>query len=352
MSKEIAVGVIGAGFGRYGLIPAFSRDPRFRLVAVCSQSLASASKMASARNIVHVFDDFSKMLARVPMDAVAVATPPSVQEAISRAALDAGIAVFAEKPLALTLRTAKDLLARAQAAAVAHAVDFMFPELETWRRARALIQDGVLGGIRHVMVDWRMESYDTVRRNVLWKTDAEQGGGGLSHFGSHAFYNLEWLAGQITGLTAHLSTAPDLDASGDTLATIAVAFASGATGSLSISTAALHGSGHRVEIYGENGTLVLANDMTDPVLGFRLLCGRRDVSGIAEVAREIPDQGVAGEDHRVAPVSRLVSRFLTAVSGGPRVCPSFADGVRVQTLIEAARSSNETNAWIDTPHGV
>jgi predicted dehydrogenase len=196
------------------------------------------------------------------------------------------------------------------------------------------------------MLDWRMESYDNARRKLSWKTQAAEGGGVLSHFGSHCFHNLEWLAGPITGLFGHLGRARDLAAQAETLVTLALEFESGATGSVSLCSAAPHGSGHRIEIYGEYGALVLVNDEVDPIIGFRLLFGTRGEPGLREVVHEQADQRDPGEDHRVPPVSRLVLRFIDAVIGGAAVAPSFADGVRSQELIEAARASASGCKWV------
>lgn len=154
--------------------------------------------------------------------------------------------------------------------------------------------------------------------------------------------------GPIVRLIGHLGGAPDLGDAGDTLATIAAEFKSGATGSLSISTAALYGSGHRIEIYGEAGTLILANGTKDPVVGFQLFYGARNGVELESIAREEPDQRQANEDNRVAPVSRIAQRFLDAVLGGPPAHPSFSAGVRVQALIEAVRRSNKQRTWVDT----
>jgi predicted dehydrogenase len=349
MAGEIAVGVVGAGFGRYGLVPAFRRDSRCRVVAFCAATQASAARFASALAIPRSFTDFGEMLRSVPLRAVAIAVPPQAQPPIARAALDAGIAVFAEKPLACDLASACELAGRAKAAGIGNAVDFMFPELTTWQRARELVREGRIGRIRHVMLDWRMESFDNARARILWKTDARAGGGVLSHFGSHCFYNLEWLLGPIVGLSAHLGAAKDLRASADTMATVALEFGSGSTGSISLCSAAPHGGGQRLEIYGDTGALLLANGTADPVVGFRLMHGGRNDASMAEIAREEADRMSAEEDQRVAPVSRLVRRFIDAVVGGPAVRPSFADGARVQALIETARVSAEGGVWLRVP---
>jgi predicted dehydrogenase len=347
MDQPIAVGVVGAGFGRYGLLPAFRRDPRCRVVAVCVTSHLSETKFSALVDIPRIFYNLSEMLAQVRLNAVAIAAPPKAQEAMALAVVNAGLSVFAEKPLASDLAAARLLLSEVEKARVAHAVDFMFPELDTWQRAYELLRSGAVGRIRHVMLDWRMESYDNVRRISSWKTDSAVGGGVLSHFGSHAFYNIEWLVGPIRHLTASLSSAPDLSVQAETLATIAVAFECGASGSLSLSSACVHGAGHGIEIYGESGALFLINRTHDPISGFRLLYRTRDDTKFSEIAEEAADRASGSEDSRVKPVARLATRFLDAVCGGLPARPSFADGVRVQALIEAARTSHAQHHRVD-----
>jgi predicted dehydrogenase len=320
------------------MVPAFRRDPRCEVVALCSASEESAKKYAAALSIARAFSNYSDMLSQMPLDAVAIAVPPSAQADIVLAAVSAGVGVLAEKPLATSLSLAKTMLVRAQAAGIVHCVDFLFPELETWQQARSLVASGALGRLRHIMLDWRFESYDNAHRKSQWKTSAADGGGVLSHFGSHALYNIEWLVGPIASLNAQLDRASDLEARGDTLATMAIRLVDGASGSISLCNAAVHGSGHRIEIYGESGALVLENRTMDPVVGFHLAHGSRG-KNLEFVAEEKPNARESGEDHRVAPLSRLVRRFLDAVLTGSQVRPSFEDGARVQTLLDAARTS-------------
>jgi predicted dehydrogenase len=82
-----------------------------------------------------------------------------------------------------------------------------------------------------------------------------------------------------------------------------------------------------------------------------LLYARRGDRTLLQIAHEESDQQTAGEDHRVPPVARLVRRFLDSVSGGPAVRPSFADGVRAQELIEAARRSASDRVWVQVSSG-
>lgn len=289
----------------------------------------------------------SELAANPEIDVVAIATPPSAQVGLALEAMDAGKAVFAEKPFAVTVEEARALVGRAEATGATTAVDFTFGELTPWRQARALIASGKLGRLRHLFLDWRMESFDNRHGIEGWKTRRSDGGGVLSHFGSHSFYYLEWLAGPIVGLQAKLSSAPGCGSGGDTLAVLAMQFASGLSGSMTLCSAAHLGTGHRLEIYGDSGTLHLVNDGPDPMGGFRLLVGGRDASGLEDVTEAERSEAPAGEDPRVGPVHRLVARFLDAVEAHAQMRPAFQDGLRAQELLAAASRSDERGRWLD-----
>jgi predicted dehydrogenase len=55
-------------------------------------------------------------------------------------------------------------------------------------------------------------------------------------------------------------------------------------------------------------------------------------------------------DGRIAPVSRLAKMFFDAIETGATASPGFAEGYRVQLLIDAARRSHQQGKWIDVPH--
>ena len=285
------------------------------------------------------------MLDEASLDAVAIATLPSQQPDIAEYALRKGIAVFAEKPLAATVEQARELEHIARASGLPNVVDFMFPELETWEMAKRLLDDGAVGKLRHVAVDWRMESYSHRKRIMNWKTDASKGGGVLQHFGCHTLHYLEHLFGPIAELSATLASAEDLGARADTLAALSLRFHSGLSGAVFLCSAATQTSVHRVEAYGSDGSLVLANPTTDPVSGFEIKMASRQSPGYAAVAVETIERN-PDEDTRVAPVSRVVSRFLDWCIDGMPTTPAFRDGLRVQELIATAHRSSAAKSAV------
>lgn len=344
---KIRIGVVGAGFGRYGLIPAFQRDGRCEVSALVASSSERAASFAAQLGVPRASGNWREVVQDPDINAVAIATPPYVQPKIAEAALEAGKAVFAEKPLALTPDQAESLHRAAVAANLPNVVDFIFRELDTWQIARESLARGAIGAIRHAAIDWRMESHDNARGITSWKTNPDFGGGALLHFASHTLYYAEWLLGPVVGLSARLSSAPDSASSGDTYVTMAVQFANGTSGSITVSNAAPFGTGHRLEIYGTDGCLRLMNRDRDPVRGFVLSVATRRDPRFRVLAIE-PGPEAAGVDSRVRPVSRLVSRFLDWIQTGHPTEPSFWDGVRVQRLIEAAQRSHRLGQWVST----
>ena len=107
-------------------------------------------------------------------------------------------------------------------------IDFNFPELPSWQRAKAILEGGALRRLQNVVVTWNFENEATRLRLASWKTRSNSGGGLLGNFVSHCFHNLEWLCGPIAGLTARMFRLPDSDADGSIV--LALAFASGAGG--------------------------------------------------------------------------------------------------------------------------
>ena len=343
----IRLGIIGCNFGRTVLLPAFRADPRCQVTAFAGSDQARTSQVAHETNVAKAYGDWTALVDDPDIDAVAIAVPPRLQPAIALRALDRGKPVFAEKPLAAGLAEARAVAERAAAAGRPAMMDFEFAEIPVWRRAKSLIAGGALGALRHVMVTWNVENRAVQMRLQSWKTADGDGGGVLGNFISHSFYYLEWFCGPIAELSARLFPLPGSEPPMDATVTMSFSFASGAAGSLAVSCASYLGSGHRIEFYGEDGTLLLANATTDYMRGFELRHARRPAAALERIAVDDP-LDAQFSDGRIAPVSRLAARFLDAVAGGGQPSPSLQDGLRVQQLIDAARRSHAERRWIDT----
>jgi len=268
------------------------------------------------------------------IDAVAIAVPPHAQYEIAKAAIEQGLHVFAEKPLAANLDQAEELRAIAAEQGIVHCVDFMFPEIAEWQKVKELLDAGGWGVLQHVAVEWTWLARDLLHNRSTWRTDVAAGGGLVSHYFSHGLHYLEHFAGPITGAKALLSHSPRSVNGGEVGVDLVLRFRDGATGSAHVSCNSPGRVTHRLEFQCEHGVISLANSNA-VVDNFRI----HTYSEAGETALVEVEDGDArpGEDERVKVVRKLARRFVDACADGTDVRPSFTEGLRVQELIELVR---------------
>lgn len=343
----VRIGIVGGNYGRMVHLPAFRTDPRCEVIALAGTDPVRTAALAREAGVAHGFGDWETLVEHADVDAVVIATPPQLQPQIALRALALGKPVFVEKPLAADLAGAAAMVRQAAASQRPAMIDFQFAEILTWRRAKALLDAGVIGRLRHAVVTWHVETAVTRLRLTSWKTSRGAGGGVLGNLVSHCFYYLEWFCGPLAGLSARLFGLPGAAPDNESTVALAFAFASGAGGSLSVSSASYLGTGHRIAFYGDEGMLMLVNETADTMRGFQLLHARRPAATLTRIVEEDPLDS-RFPDGRIAPVSRLVARFLDSIEQGGAAVPGFAEGYRVQQLIEATRRAHDLGCWIGT----
>ena len=342
----VRIGILGTGFGAIHA-EAFRRDARCQVTAVWSRSQAHA-EAAAARWGARPFTDFRELLAAGLCDALSIATPPALQAEIGMAALGQGLPVCFEKPLAHSLDAAEQLARLAAAKAVTTAMSFEFPELAVWREAKRRLDAGEIGRPLQVSVRWHVETYANKLRKDVWKTRPQEGGGTMNMFSSHTFHYLEWLLGPMQRLYAKIQRSPGDHRTGDTINHLALEGAESMPIVASIATNVFGGSGHVVEIFGEDGTLRLQNSGADYTRGFILELARRPDAELHSIVSEAASGDLKeDEDGRIAPMARIVRRFVDSLTGGPPCSPDVRAGLRVQQLMAAAQRSQASGRSID-----
>jgi predicted dehydrogenase len=125
--------------------------------------------------------------------------------------------------------------------------------------------------------------------------------------------------------------------------TAQVELASGAPGTISVATDAAGGAGHRLEIHGSEGTLLLENTSRDHLRNFVLTrASRSETMTVLDERSATPGEG----DGRIAPVAALARRFVDATLGGRAVEPNLTHGIRVEELMAAVNSSSRSGTWV------
>src|SRR5947207_12716253 len=117
MVKQVSVGVVGtSGYADLMHLPALKSHPQAKLAAICGRHRERAEEMAKKYEIPQVFTDYQAMIEQAGLEALVVAIPDDLHYPVTLTALEAGLHVLCEKPLALTLAQAKTMYERAEAA--------------------------------------------------------------------------------------------------------------------------------------------------------------------------------------------------------------------------------------------
>src|SRR3989344_5754522 len=150
----IKVGIIGSGFGLYGLLPAFNSTPGCIVTSICGKKTERLVNYSEKIGLKKIYTNWKVMLNNEKLQIVALAVPPNVQYKISKAAIKKGLHIFAEKPLTPKLKQAKELLFLAEKKKIAHAVDFIFPEIEAWKKVKKMLDKKIYGKLIEIRLNW------------------------------------------------------------------------------------------------------------------------------------------------------------------------------------------------------
>lgn len=330
----LKVGIIGSGFGLYGLLPAFVSIKSCKVVSICGKKTERLINYCEEISLSNIYSDWKKMLDNEQLDAIAIAVTPGIQYEIAKIAIAKGIHIFAEKPLALNYKQAKELYLLAKKKKITHAVDFIFPEIDEWQKTKQLLDKKKFGELKHISINWDFLSFDIKNKINSWKTDVDKGGGALSFYFSHSLNYLEYYGGILADVKSQLSYSKKNINGGETGVDILLKFKNGVTGSAHICTNCKGLSRHQLIFHCETGTIVLENE-NSVVDNFHI----QTISESGKKKVFVFKHKANGKniDERVKIVRKLANRFIEGCSNKKTISPSFKEGLRVQELIEEIR---------------
>ena len=328
------IGIIGSGFGLYGLLPAFNSIKGCEVVCICGKKTERLLKYCESIGLTKIYTDWEEMLEKEKLDAVAIAVVPRVQYKIAKAAIKKGLHIFAEKPLAASLKDAEELFALAKKKKIVTAVDFIFPEIDEWKKAKELIDKRMYGELKQIKLKWNFLSYDIKNGIQTWKTSVEDGGGALSFYMSHSLNYLEYFGGQIVKTKSIFTYSKESKNGAEVGVDMLLRFKNKISGTVNFRCDAPAENTHKISFVCENGTIILEN-IKGVTQNFSLIVFDKD--GPKDIALK-KVKIAEGEDERVEIVKRIASRFIDGCKKRSKVAPSFAEGVRAQRLIEQIRN--------------
>jgi myo-inositol 2-dehydrogenase/D-chiro-inositol 1-dehydrogenase len=320
------VAVIGAGWIAADHLDVLTKRSDVELVAVCDVDRSRAERLAPEG--AGVYERWEDVLEREEPEAVWICTPPLVHREPALAALERGVHVYLEKPVARTPDDAAAIVEAAASSDAVIAVGYQWHATEVLDDLRVALE-----GQRIALLIGHSIGPTGSRP---WFLDRRQGGGNVLERGSHQIDLVRTVAGEVARVQAAGSRVLLGQAEGaagdiEDAATLVLQLESGAVATIVVAwTREGQPRRYDLEVVAEEATLALTLDPEFSVRG---------VSRGAQVEARSAQH----------PFERSIGRFLEAARAGDRsgVFCTPADAARTLAVARACEEALATGATVD-----
>jgi predicted dehydrogenase len=383
MAKKVNVGLVGYKFmgkahsNAYSDVAMFfDMDAEPVMKAICGRSEEGVKAAAEKFGWESYETSWEDLVKRDDIHLVDVTAPSNFHKEISLGAIENGKHIFCEKPLALNLADAREMLQAAEEAGVKHMINFNYRKAPAIALAKKMIDDGLLGELYHFrgvyLQDWIIDP----EFPIVWRLDKSVAGSG-SHgdLNAHIIDIARYLVGEFesvvgmeetfikerpltevgtTGGLAAQATGGRGEVDVDDATLFLTRFANGALGSFEATRFAAGRRNHnRFEINGSKGSVVFnlerMNELEyynvdDPegLQGFRTI--QATDSSHPYLHAWWPPAHIIGYEHTFI---HQVHDLMQAIAHDTMPSPSFVDGVKCQEILDAVVKSIAEKRWVE-----
>lgn len=254
-TKQVRYALAGCGVVSRFHVQAIQSIPQAKLVAVFNRSPEKAQSV-SERTGADWHTDYTDMLSRPDVDAVILCTASGMHASMALQAIGAGKHVVVEKPLALTLADAREVIRAAREKGVTLSVISQRRFEPAHQVLKTMVDRGDFGKILSGEIHVRFHRTPLYYASADWRGTPEMDGGVLMNQAIHSVDLLCWLLGSVQSVSGVVHTHVHAIRVEDT-AVGWIQFASGAVGLVQGSTAMYPGFDPELHIYGERGAVRL-----------------------------------------------------------------------------------------------
>jgi len=381
--KQINVGLLGYKFmgkahsNGYNKVPMFfDLDAEIVKKAICGRDEEWVAESAKKFGWESYETDWQKFVARPDLDVIDITAPSNFHKEVAIAAAEQKKHVFCEKPLALTLKDAREILHAVEKNGVKHQIGFNYRFAPAVLLAKKLIDEGKIGEIYHFRGNYLQDYIIDPNFPLVWRLQKDVAGSG-SHgdLGAHVIDLARFLVGdfkrvmgmqktfikqrpiveRMIGLSASATENAEYGEVTVDDATIFMSeFECGALGCFEATRfAAGHSNDLWFEINGSKGSikfdLLRINELQyfsredeSGLQGFRTIQVTEDVHPYG--AHWWPTGHVIGYEHTF--VHEFYEFFKSILEDKP-TSPDFYDGMKCCQVLEAVEKSAEEGAFVE-----
>jgi len=336
----LRIGIVGGGFAGTLHAEGWQETGTAAVVAMAAPSAGTRAAF-TARFGGTAYDDPLVMIAQEQLDAVSLAMPTVTHREVALAAIAAGVGVVCEKPLAMNLAQADEMItaARNRGVPLMYAEQIVFAP--RYAKVRELLRAGAFGEV--IQASHRERHGGP---HAAWFRDPERSGGGVTlDMGIHGVGLLQWLLApaRVTHVYARITRTSADHGPLDDYCLLVLEFDTGVTATVDASWAAPGGVDDVLEVLGTAGYVRadLARGQTLDVYTLR---------GVDYAAEKVEAQTgwlkVAQEEARAWGWHGEFAHFAAVLRSGEPLVMGGEQGRDALAVVIAAYASAATNSRV------
>ncbi|MDQ1234122.1 putative dehydrogenase [Paenibacillus sp. SORGH_AS306] len=360
MTKKIKVGIIGGsvnnGWANSTHIPAVQHLEEYELTAVATSNKESATKSAEAFKATHGFDQIEELVQHPDVDMVVVSINVKEHYHAVKASIPSGKPIYSEWPLGSTTEEAIEMQQWVAEHQIPTAIGLQARQAPAIKYVKDLLKEGYVGKVLSAQLRVSMEGMGgTADQSTAYLFDRTSGGNLLTIVGGHNIDAFTYMVGDFAELSATtaqqytqvalVDTQQMIEKTTDDQILVTGKLKNGAAASIHIQGGVKHQKGVTLEIFGDQGTIVLYAPKTIQFGAHELLGANSADAELQELT--VPDDYYSvpdslRDDTPVLNIAQVYRAFAQDLQEGTSLTSNFADAVKVHQLIDAIQKSAQT----------
>lgn len=361
MSKKIRTAIIGGsinnGWARGTHIPAIEHLDEYELTAVGTSNMESAKKSAEAFGAKHGFGKMEDLASHPDVDMVVVSINVKDHYNAVKTIVPTGKPIYCEWPLGSNTTEALEMLKWVESNNVPNAIGLQARQAPAIRYVKDLLAEGYIGKVLSANLKISMNGMGGVAdKSTAYLFDRKVGGNLLTIVGGHNVDAFTYMLGDFSELSAVtaqqfsevelVDTQKVIKKTTDDQILITGKLTSGAAASIHIQGGVNHQTGVTLEMFGDQGTIVLSAPVSIQFGSHQLLGAGPGDKELRELT--IPDSYYSVPDSLkedsglVLNVAQAYHKFAQDMEEGTSLTPSFTDAVKLHKLLDAVEKAAET----------
>lgn len=383
MKDELNFGLVGYKFmgkahssalQRIGMF--FNPSVKIGMKAICGRDEQWVKESAEKFGWEGYEVSWEKLIQREDIDVIDITAPSNFHKEIAICAAEKGKHIFCEKPLALNLKDAREMLQAVEKAGVKHQIGFNYRFAPAIQLAKKMIDEGKLGKIYHFRALYLQDWIVDPDFPLVWRLDKKIAGSG-SHgdLGAHLIDIAHFLVGdmekvigmsktfikerpiveKMTGLTASAQESAERgEVTVDDATLFMTEFKNGALGSFEATRFA---NGHKnamsFEINGSKGSIRFEFERMNELQYYNAA----DESGLQGFRTIQCTEGIHPYAGAWWPVGHVIGyehtfvhelyEFVESITKDKQPAPDFKDGVKCSQVLGAVDLSINEKCWVN-----